>query len=380
MILILNTLVLMSLLPAIWFSSRLLQVRRDFIPGIAPFWIILLILGFVALGNILEYGKGSLLIDRVEEYLEILLPLFYLIFIVSMVMLDSLRTISDQRLELSLWNFRLAEEVQKKSRELDQSYRELVSTRMKMMQKDRSIALGRMIRRMAHLINTPLGNCVTSASLLKRPEADGDDFALAILQRNLRQISGLIREVRALADLNPEGAIADFNLEELVRDMGAEVTQDRYGDPEFLVEAHGDMQVSGYRMDLKRIFREIVDNAFEHNPDIPQLRIRFVIENSDDKILIRITDNGQGIPATKQESIFDPLSTSNLADRNLGMGLFMVRNILQTLFDGDISLERGEDGTGSFVIRIPTRSLRVSADDFYQRTETPGLTGNVGMG
>ena len=69
----------------------------------------------------------------------------------------------------------------------------------------------------------------------------------------------------------------------------------------------------------------------------------------DDRVLIRVSDNGPGIP----ESIRSSLFMRGVSTNGGGLGLFLTREILRAC-DGDIRLEVSGIGEGAvFMIELP---------------------------
>ena len=72
----------------------------------------------------------------------------------------------------------------------------------------------------------------------------------------------------------------------------------------------------------------------------------------DGTVQVRIGDTGPGIPPQVLGRIFEPFFTTKPAGRGTGLGLFVSRDIVESL-GGKLEVEKtGEDGT-VFVVRLP---------------------------
>ena len=71
------------------------------------------------------------------------------------------------------------------------------------------------------------------------------------------------------------------------------------------------------------------------------------------KVVIRIEDNGPGVPESIREHLFEPFITlSKTGERGLGLGLFLAASLLD-MYDGRIRYEMRNGGGASFVVELP---------------------------
>jgi signal transduction histidine kinase len=71
------------------------------------------------------------------------------------------------------------------------------------------------------------------------------------------------------------------------------------------------------------------------------------------KVVVRIEDNGPGVPESIREHLFEPFITlSKTGERGLGLGLFLAASLLD-MYDGRIRYETRNGGGASFVIELP---------------------------
>ena len=69
-------------------------------------------------------------------------------------------------------------------------------------------------------------------------------------------------------------------------------------------------------------------------------------------ISIGIEDNGVGIEQSLIEKIFDPLFSTKINNESMGMGLFIVNTILETMNASIEVLSKPKEGA-KFIIRLP---------------------------
>jgi len=70
------------------------------------------------------------------------------------------------------------------------------------------------------------------------------------------------------------------------------------------------------------------------------------------KVVIRIEDNGPGVPESIREHLFEPFISHSNGRERLGLGLFLAASLLD-IYDGRIRYETREGRGASFVIELP---------------------------
>ena len=109
--------------------------------------------------------------------------------------------------------------------------------------------------------------------------------------------------------------------------------------------------------ELNQVFVNLIVNAShaiqDAGKDATSGRIVISTEASDDAVLIRVSDNGCGIPERNLERIFDPFFTTKEVGKGTGQGLSIARAIVVERHAGRLDVT-SEVGVGTeFVIRLP---------------------------
>jgi len=109
--------------------------------------------------------------------------------------------------------------------------------------------------------------------------------------------------------------------------------------------------------ELNQIWMNLIDNALDAVSNGGKIDVS--AENDRDAIVVSITDNGSGIPEEIQSRIFDPFFTTKGVGKGTGLGLDVVRRLLQRQ-EGEISLESAP-GRTLFQVRLKAeeKSLNV---------------------
>ena len=105
---------------------------------------------------------------------------------------------------------------------------------------------------------------------------------------------------------------------------------------------------------LSQAFLNIIQNALLSRDKALEVTVSSKLE--DDAIVIRIADNGSGIPAHNLTRVFEPFFTTRDVGRGTGMGLTVAREIVRGA-GGTIEID-SHDGSGTTVtIRLPYKQM-----------------------
>ena len=108
-------------------------------------------------------------------------------------------------------------------------------------------------------------------------------------------------------------------------------------------------RVRGFACELNQIWGNLIENALDAAPQCGGVEV--VARREDKRVVVRIIDNGCGIPAQIRERIFDPFFTTKPQGQGVGLGLDMARRLLQHN-DGVIEFE-SQPGRTEFRVALP---------------------------
>jgi PAS domain S-box-containing protein len=116
---------------------------------------------------------------------------------------------------------------------------------------------------------------------------------------------------------------------------------------------------------LEQVLVNLLNNAAKYTR--PGGEIALLVEREGDQAVIRVRDNGVGIPADLLPKVFDLFTQVDASlDRSqggLGIGLTLVKNLVE-LHGGRVAAHSGGPDRGSeFVVRLPVRSRGSDASD-----------------
>ena len=251
--------------------------------------------------------------------------------------------------ELESYHDHLEELVEERTRELETTQEELI-------RKERLAALGQLTTTVAHEIRNPLGtvrSCVFSiGDAIERDEMERVERALQLAERNIIRCDNIITELLDYTRDRP------LQVEPATRiDGWLDALLDEQVIPEDIVctrELASDAQVSIDCEHLRRAIVNVLDNAVDALQDKEatdnQLNVSTHIVSGDrptaDRLEIRFSDTGPGIPDDVLDRVFEPLfSTKSFG---VGLGLSIVKSILEQ-HSGGVEIE-SKVGLGTTVV------------------------------
>ena len=116
-----------------------------------------------------------------------------------------------------------------------------------------------------------------------------------------------------------------------------------------VIRSYETLPISCYPDELIQVWTNLIHNAVQAMQGKGRLEIRAF--ESEGRAIVQVTDSGSGIPADIQEKIFEPFFTTKPAGEGSGLGLDIVRNIIEK-HSGKIEVE-SVPGKTTFTVLIP---------------------------
>ncbi|HYM60824.1 MAG TPA: ATP-binding protein [Thermoanaerobaculia bacterium] len=230
---------------------------------------------------------------------------------------------------------------------------ERVRLERELQDKERLASLGLLAAGVAHEVNTPLTGISSYAQLLLA-ETSTDDPKYRILKKMEQQsfrASNLVNNLLDLIANRPRtreivsiAELIDATLalhEELF--LARQITVHRPEMPDLI-------QVRGNFHDLQQVLTNILLNARDAVDEHGNIWIE--VEDEGQFAIIRIRDDGMGIPQEIIGRIFDPLVTTKRGQGGTGLGLAITRRILHAC-GGEVTVESLPGEGALFTISLP---------------------------
>jgi len=134
--------------------------------------------------------------------------------------------------------------------------------------------------------------------------------------------------------------------------LHAEIESVRTAHPDAAILVTDEIQQATVIADgmLGSVFRNLLKNAVQHNDkQVPEVRIS--TDERPDEVIVRIADNGPGIPDPQKDTIFGK-GEKGLESRGTGIGLYLV-NVLVDRYNGEVHVSDTTPEGTVFSVTLP---------------------------
>lgn len=212
----------------------------------------------------------------------------------------------------------------------------------------------------AHELRTPLALMQAQVELFcaEHPDADADTASLlGLLQEQTERMTRMTKTLLEMSELRsvPCNDAIDLApmIEEVLTDL-APLAEKK----DITLASKGDAQTIGSDTLIYRLLFNLVENAIRYSAPNSTVQINACAEG--DRVLLRVRDQGPGIPEQYQTSIFQPFfrvdKSRSRAYGGVGLGLALVWEIA-ALHGGSIEVEESSERGTTMLVTLPTRAL-----------------------
>lgn len=220
----------------------------------------------------------------------------------------------------------------------------------------------------AHDIRGPLGIIINAAKMIssnKRPEKNAD--MLSMIEKSARNTVTLVEDMLCVSAIESGGlglqevrgslhyvvkeAVAEHQLSADEKNQSFKVVIDELQDIDF------------DKVRIRQVIDNLMSNAIKYSPMESEIVIE--LHESDHYQVLKVSDQGPGIPDEKVAHLYEPYYTfGNVAtggESSTGLGLSICKNIM-TAHGGKLSYTKSESGGSCFQFDIPYASLHDAPD------------------
>ncbi|HLG28942.1 MAG TPA: ATP-binding protein, partial [Candidatus Brocadiales bacterium] len=288
------------------------------------------------------------------------------------------------------------EKAQKKElelgKEIEKAYTNLKATQAQLIQSEKMASLGELTAGIAHEIQNPL-NFVNNFSEINKElleEIKGERSRVKG-ERN-EELEGALLEniIDNEEKINQHGKRADAIVKSMLQHSSVSSGQKEMTDINALADEYLRLAFHGLRakdkdfnasmktdfdesidkvniisQDMGRVLLNLINNAFyavserkKQNVEGYEPTVSVSTKKIDNKVLISVKDNGNGIPQKVLDKIFQPFFTTKPTGQGTGLGLSLAYDIVKA-HSGEIKVEsaiaREGDGT-EFIVSLPIQA------------------------
>lgn len=134
----------------------------------------------------------------------------------------------------------------------------------------------------------------------------------------------------------------------------------RAGEPAQTVQLDGpaDLRLCMNRDDFRKLVANLIENAFQYAGPAPAVRAALSASGAGKRarLILRVSDNGPGIPPAERENIFKPFYRLQKSERPVqgsGLGLYLVRELAEGAGGAAFLAESPAGAGATFEVRLP---------------------------
>ena len=217
------------------------------------------------------------------------------------------------------------------------------------------VAKTAVLHAISHDLRSPLTAISTAASALESgslSNADRDDL-LAVITSESRRLGRLVADLLDLSRIeagavNPQPDWCDLG-ESAAR--AADQVGAARADASIELDIPPELPlVHADAVQMERVFTNLIENAVKFSP--PGGTVRVSAAAGDERVTVRVTDEGRGIPPADRAHVFEPFFRGRRDHPGSGLGLAISRGFVEAN-GGRIALHPGTRSGTAFTVTFP---------------------------
>ena len=260
--------------------------------------------------------------------------------------------------------------------ELQQALALQEQLREELVEIEKMASLGMLVSGVAHELNTPLGAAIMSVSSqqsrlhdLKKQIESGlrksaldellqqSDASTQLALSNLQRASQLIKRFKRLSVDRSSEHITHFNLLQNASDIINAMSQQLKNSPvELKLDIPKSIYLTSYPGIVSQVLQNLINNGLTHAFSPGQHGIITISANrQDDRVIINVKDDGNGIDPNVADTLFNPFVTSGRHKGNSGLGLHLIHQWVTQVLEGQIDVAAADGGGTVFTLNLAAR-------------------------
>jgi two-component system, NtrC family, sensor kinase len=267
--------------------------------------------------------------------------------------------------------------------ELEKALFDLKAVQQQLIQNEKMASLGELTAGIAHEIQNPL-NFVNNFSEINKELLE--EMNAAIAQGDYEEVKALATDISGNQEkINFHGKRADGIVKGMLQHSRSSTGQKEMTDINALCDEYLRLSYHGLRakdktfnakfealpdnsigkinvvpQDIGRVILNLINNAFyavsekrKTAPEGYEPTVTVSTKKENEKVIITVADNGNGIPAAIKEKIFQPFFTTKPTGQGTGLGLSLSYDIITKGHGGELKVESKEGEGTVFISSLP---------------------------
>ncbi|HNV85545.1 MAG TPA: ATP-binding protein [Candidatus Omnitrophota bacterium] len=247
--------------------------------------------------------------------------------------------------------------------ELRKAHEDLKATQSQLVQAEKWESVGRLASGVAHEVKNPLAILMQAMECLERllPQNDPDvRSVMETMSQSIQRAEGIVKGMLDFASLSSV-SMTEQNLSALIENILI-LLKPEFEHYAIQIEkdlSERDIILMADKTRMEQVFINLFTNAVNSMTQGGQLRVKTFVEQypgtADDKIFVIIEDSGSGIPEDIISKVFEPFFTTRYDKGGSGLGLSIVKSIIET-HGGRVMIENRKEGGARVLISFPVKS------------------------
>ncbi|UCB45278.1 MAG: ATP-binding protein [Spirochaetota bacterium] len=271
----------------------------------------------------------------------------------------------------------LVEELEIALEQIKQSHQELLSAQQRLVQSERLASMGQISAGVAHEINNPLGTIILYSHMLLKELQDKP--VKSDLHMIVNEATRCKNIVRGLLDFSRQSRVSKTptNLMNLICQVNTIMEQKAKSSNVYIsYEVAEDLPVVMVDADqIEQMLVNLIQNGIDAINGAGAVNVTARLKESEDSVVIQISDNGCGISNENLSKLFTPFFTTKEISKGTGLGLSICYGIVK-MHSGSISVVSKEEEGTTFTILLPVgnKDKEQNADEIFNTfSQSEGL-------
>jgi signal transduction histidine kinase len=276
--------------------------------------------------------------------------------------------------------------IEQRTRELEVATQKLLAAQEIAIQSEKLSSLGQMAAGVAHEINNPLNFLINvlpdvrrdvegleklravlaeqalPADVVARWKAiddeydladhlDEKDFVFGKIKKALDKSTHIANSLKVFSRSSSKERVGPENVARMIQDVIDLLPQQVRGDTEIQLDIDPNFELNANKNEMEQAFLAIIKNAIDAMEQKGTVHIHG--QRAGAAFVVRITDQGPGIPEAELKKVFDPFYTTKPPGKGTGLGLTIANEIARK-YGGTLAVESAPNrgSTFSFTFKL----------------------------